>query len=167
MPSGSGPSKKRRNKSGVGVPGLSLTSMMDMLTTILLFLLKSYSSEGEIVTSDPRLKLPVSISTQAPRPRLLVQISIDDIIVDGVRVAGVEESVKSKDFLIKPMHDELNKHAKRAEFIAMNNPDVKFTGEVLVQGDKSIPFALLEKIMFTCGQAGYNGISLAVTSSGD
>jgi len=55
---------------------------------------------------------------------------------------------------------------KKVKFIEKNNPSFKFTGEVMIQGDKGIPFILLEKVMYTCGQAGYSGISLTVISRG-
>lgn len=113
---------------------------------------------------DPRLRLPVSTAVQAPKQTLIIQVNADDVIVDGVKVADAREARAEKDLLIKPLLDELNRQAKKTEYIARNNPNVRFTGEVLIQGDRRIPFILLEKLMYTCGQAGYNGISLAVTS---
>ncbi|MEK7773735.1 MAG: biopolymer transporter ExbD, partial [Deltaproteobacteria bacterium] len=69
------------------------------------------------------------------------------------------------DMEIPPLSGELNDNTKKIDFIAKNNPSLKFNGTVLIQGDKRIPFAVLEKIMYTCGQAGYSNISLAVFSS--
>ncbi|MBI5235308.1 MAG: biopolymer transporter ExbD [Deltaproteobacteria bacterium] len=158
------PSKTKKRRSSLGAAAISLTSMMDMLTIILLFLLKSFASEGQALTSDARLKLPVSSAVQAPKQTLIVQVNNEDIIVDGVKVADAKQSLVEKNLLIKPLLDELNRQAKKTEYIASKNPNVRFTGEILIQGDRQIPFVLLEKLMFTCGQAGYNGISLAVTS---
>jgi biopolymer transport protein ExbD len=157
--------RNKARKGRYGEAGLTLTSMMDMFTIILLFLLKSYSSEGEILTVDKRLKLPVSISTQSPRPRFVIQVTTDEILAEGEKVEDIENALRSGDYLIKPLLTALNKNTETIAFVAKNNPNMKFTGEVVVQGDRSIPFALLKKIMYTCGQAGYNGISLAVTSS--
>lgn len=117
-----------------------------------------------MLTPDPRLRLPVSIATQTPKLTLVVQVNNDDVIVDGVKVADAKEALAEKNLLIRPLLDELNRQAKKTEYIASKNPNVRFTGEVLIQGDRRIPFVLLEKLMFTCGQAGYNAISLAVTS---
>jgi len=161
------PSKKKSKRSKIVVGTVTLTSMMDMFTAILFFLLASYSAQGDILTVDPRFKLPMSTATQPPRLRLIVQATPDDIMVEGRRVSGVKEALREGGFLIKPLFDELNEQAKKSEFIAAKNKAVKFTGETVIQGDKTIPFALLERIMFTCGQAGYNTISLAVTSRGE
>ncbi|MEK6531596.1 MAG: biopolymer transporter ExbD [Deltaproteobacteria bacterium] len=158
-------SRTKDRKSRHVEAALTLTSMMDMFTIILLFLLKSFSSEGEIMTVDKSLRLPVSISTQTPKQRFIIQISTNDIIAEGEAVAVVEDEIKKTEYVIAPLLEALNKNTERLAFIAQNNPNIKFSGEVIVQGDKSIPFALLKKVMYTCGQAGYNGISLAVISS--
>ena len=138
--------------------------MMDMFTIILLFLLASYSAEGDMLAVGPDLKLPVSTATEASKINLLIQITSDDIIVDGVSVAENKDALKGEDLLIKPLFEALNKNTMKMGFIAKDNPSLRFTGELVIQGDKKIPFLLLEKIMYTCGQAGYNNISLAVFS---
>lgn len=159
------PSKKKCRRSRLGETTLTLTSMMDMFTIILLFLLASYSAEGDILAVGQDIKLPVSTSTEAPEINLLIQITANDIIVDGVSVAENKEAIKGEELLIKPLFDALNKNTIKTGFIAKDNTSIRFTGEVLVQGDRGISFLLLEKVMYTCGQAGYNNISLAVMSS--
>ena len=37
-----------------------------------------------------------------------------------------------------------------------------FRGKITIQGDRDIPFEVLKKIMFTCGQVGFNNMLLAV-----
>ena len=159
------PSKRKRRQLSRSVATLTLTSLMDMMVIILIFLLKSFSAEGDILAVDPKLKLPVSTSREAPKMKLIIQVSTDAIIVDGARVAEIGDLVRGKELLIKPVFDSLMKNSRRMEFIAKNNPSVRFAGEVLIQGDRRIPFALLKKIMYSCGQAGYGNISLAVMYS--
>lgn len=158
------PSLKRRSRRSPGEATLTLTSLMDMFTIILLFLLVSYSTEGEMATADPKFKLPVSTSLKKPDMRLIIQVTPDEIIIDGGKVAEVKEAIENQDYIITPLLEALDSNTKKVEFIAMNNPSFKFKGDVIVQGDRRIPFILLEKIMVTCGQAGYGNISLAVLS---
>ncbi len=156
------PSKKKKHRKIKSVAGtLNLTSLIDIFIIILLFLLKNYSVESGILIPNPKLKLPVSTSRENPIMTLTMQISSDNIILNGENVAKVNEVLKAKDFVIKPLLEALHNNTKKTEFIAKNNPNIKFTGDVLIQGDKRIPFVLLEKVMFTCGQAGYGNISLA------
>lgn len=159
------PSKRKPKRRGEGPVNLSLTSLMDIFTIILIFLLMSYSSEGEIMTSDPRLKLPVSTSSQSPKLKLSVQLTTDEIIVDGIKVTTVQEAMSGEDYLIKPVLAALEKNTERMKFIAKSNVALKFTGDIVIMGDVHIPFSLIERVMYTCGQAGYGNISLAVASS--
>ena len=159
------PSKKKRRRSRLGKATLTLTSMMDMFTIILLFLLASYSAEGDMLAVGPDFKLPVSTATEASKINLLIQITSDDIIVDGVSVAENKDALKGEDLLIKPLFEALNKNTMKMGFIAKDNPSLRFTGELVIQGHRDISFLLLERVMYTCGQAGYNNISLAVISS--
>ena len=38
--------------------------------------------------------------------------------------------------------------------------------KVTIQGDRAIEFQLLEKVMYTCGEAGFEQLSLAVLQEG-
>ncbi len=156
-------SAKRRRRNRVVTATLSLTALMDVFTIILLFLLKSYSAEGDIMSIDSKLVLPVSTATEITRTSLLLQVTPDDIIVEGEKVISVKEASAGKEMLVEPLYEKLNEIAKRTEYIARSNKALDFTGLIVIQGDKRIPFRLLEKVMYTSGQAGYNGISLAVT----
>lgn len=156
--------RKRRRRSRNVVGSLMLIPLIDIITNILLFLLVNYSVEGQILTVDSKFKLPVSASREVPKMSLIVQVTEHDLIFDGFRIAGVNEIMTSRDMQIPPLYNGLNENTKKIEYISKSNPAVRFTGEVIIQGDKRIPFAVLEKIMYTCGQAGYSNISLAVFS---
>lgn len=157
------PSKKKR-KIPIDAATLSLTSLMDMFTIILIFLLINFSVEGEVITASPKFKLPVSTSKKTPEARLAVQVTANEIMVDGDKVADTKDALKDEDYTIKPLLDALNNNIRKAAFVAKRSSDFEFKGDVTIQGDQKIPFILLEKVMFTCGLAGYGNISLAVMS---
>ena len=52
--------RRRRNPSMV----LQITSMMDIFTILLVFLLKSYSAEGQLVRIAEAIKVPTSTSIE-------------------------------------------------------------------------------------------------------
>ena len=73
---------KKKRRFG-GDDELNITSMMDMMTIILVFLLKSVgSSEVEVRTSD-NLKLPYSTNKAPPVLTVSVVVQKDAILVDG------------------------------------------------------------------------------------
>ncbi len=137
---------------------------MDMFTIILIFLLHSFSATGDTFSTSPTFKLPISTSTEQFQPRVTVQITADDIIVEGIKVAEVKNIPTGGELLIMPLYEELEKHARKSIFIAGINPSLELKKEVVVMGDRSIPFSILQKVMYTCGQVGYNSIELAVIS---
>ena len=59
-----------------------MNSMMDMMTIILLFLLKSFSTTGALGNSRVRSKIADSVRTEKPKKELNVAVAKDVIIVN-------------------------------------------------------------------------------------
>ena len=68
---------------------LAITSMMDMMTIILVFLLKSYASTEVTVTPSEDMQLPTSSAAKAPELAVQLMVSKTEILVDGVPVLGL------------------------------------------------------------------------------
>ena len=68
---------------------LNMNSMMDMMTIILLFLLKSFSTDGALVAPSQDLTLPTSFQTEKPKKELNVAISQDAIIVNDIPILSL------------------------------------------------------------------------------
>ena len=142
---------------------LQITSMIDVFTILLVFLLKSYSSEGQLVQMADAIRLPVSTAQEVIHPAVTVAFNGRSLYVDGALVVedlGPYEA--SEDLLVGPLYDALHDRAERTREISAANPAVVFTGEVVLQGDREIPFRLLKKVIFTAGQAEYVNQSLAI-----
>lgn len=153
----------RRNKRTAQIT-LKLTSMIDMFTILLVFLLKSYSAEGEIMSVSPDLKLPESTAQKSPHTASIIAITKDLILMDGHEVAKVSEAIKSRQNLIPQLLTDLKRKRHISERVgALSTADIGFKGKISIQGDRELPYLVIKKIMFTCGQAGFNDIMLAVT----
>jgi biopolymer transport protein ExbD len=155
------PSRKRRPKRGAIVASLGLTSLMDMFTIILIFLLHTFSAEGEMVTTSEKFQLPLSSSDELYTARLTIVVTPKFIIVENKKIMKIED-IDKKSLLITPLFQSLEDKAKKSLFIAGLNPELELGREVVIQGDRGIEFRLLERVMYTCGQVGYNNIALAV-----
>ncbi len=143
---------------------LKLTSMIDMFTILLVFLLKSYSAEGQIMTITKDLKLPESTSQMQPKVTSIIAITQEWILVDGRPIDKIENIMTSENLLIKPLEDELRKIRSISEGIGELSEDMQgFQGNITIQGNRDITFDLLKKIMLTCGSTGYNNMLLAVS----
>lgn len=142
---------------------LNITSMLDMFTILIIFLLKSYSAEGIILTIPADLHLPQSTTQSAPEPGLVVEVSRNALVVDGkildVDLNAIQHSEK---LIIDNLYEHLMTKTRQYEEISKLNPNAGFTGRLILEGDREIPFRLLKKILYTCGQAGFINQSLAV-----
>jgi len=155
-------SKRLRHRQSPEPPKLNLTAMVDVFVVLLVFLLKSYSAEGNIMTTDKGLELPISTSTLHPQMTLTVTVSQDALYVEDKKVAELEAVRASSDLFIPGLAEELRYQVKRARFISGVNPTVKFEGKVTILGDRGLPFLVLEKVMYTCSATDFNDIALAV-----
>jgi biopolymer transport protein ExbD len=158
------PTKRRAGRGRKpSLATLNITSMLDMFTILIIFLLKSYSAEGVILTIPADLHLPSSTTQTVPEPGLVVEVTTKNLIVDGKLLSEDVASIMNSDSLmIEDLYQYLSVRARQYEEIMAANPNAVFTGKLVLQGDREIPFKLLKKILYTCGQAGFINQSLAV-----
>jgi biopolymer transport protein ExbD len=152
--------KKRKPAPELAKP--QMTSLVDVLTVLVFFLLKNFSSEGEIMTPSKNLELPQSTAKVRPENALTVAISQNHILVDGTPVALVSEETGRPGIDIPGLAKFLEDKRKQTEEISQYDKSVTFDGKLAIQGDRKIPYWLLQKVLATCGENGYSSFSLAV-----
>lgn len=153
---------KRRLIGAQGGGSVNLISMMDILTVLLLFLLKSYVS-GEVMVPPPGVRLPNSTADQSPQSSLVVAIDDNQILLGGDRVASIPEVVNSPNMEIAPLAEQLQAASRQQDELARRRGEgVVKTRAATIQGDKEIEFRVLQKVMYTLNQNGYESIALAV-----
>ena len=155
------PSRRKRHKTGPKEARLQLTSMMDMFTILLVFLLKTYSTHGQLINPSQDLTLPSSVVRHPPELGLDVTVSADWILVNGKPVEETGVLSSQEGYIVPRLQEELLKYAREAERMeAMYG--AKFSGKVTIQGDKNLPYRLLIKVMATCGQSNFPNMRLVV-----
>ena len=146
-----------RNKKKVGA--LNLTSLMDVFT-ILVFFLLFHSGGGDAIEAPKQIKLPDSVVETKPRETVVILVSPDMVLVQGEAVLDTADLLTSKTNTVDEISERL-KHLER-NIIGISTKTVVASKEVTILADKSIPFKALKKIMSTCTGSGYGKISLAV-----
>ena len=154
--------KLRWRKGLKGSSSVNLISMMDILTVLLLFLLKSYVAEGEVMVPAPGLKLPASSAEQTPKASLIVAIDGDAIRVGTEKVASATAAMASDDPVIEELAAKLQMLRANPDQIAPAATAAVDPRLVTIQGDKNIEYRLLRKVMFTLSRNGFENVSLAV-----
>jgi biopolymer transport protein ExbD len=151
-----------------GEAGLIITSLVDVFVIVLVYLIRSVSSEGSLMTSADNLVLPMSQRSKSPTEISLTIIGDQKhITVDDVVLMDTELVRKQDSLLVKPVLDVLIKkreEERKAEVLGLIK---EATGKVVVQFDKNTPYDIVTKVMATCGYAGYNNIKFAVSKKNE
>jgi biopolymer transport protein ExbD len=143
--------------------GVTLTSMMDILTTLLFFVLKSYVSGGEVTLPPPGVTLPRSTAAADMNSSVVVAIDHDAIIVAGERVASVREAAEGDELLIAPLATRLAEARAQMDDLDRRKGKTAVTSRLAtIQGDADIEFRVLQKVMYTLDRNGFPDIALAV-----
>jgi biopolymer transport protein ExbD len=138
---------------------LSLTSLMDVFTILVLYLLVNQSS-GTVLDPPKDVKLPDSIVETQPRETLLVSVSDEQVVVDGVLTATVQEILANQDDVIVPIRDRMAQ--KKESTLSKTEQAIDQSTEVTIMANKAVHFKVLKRVMTSCTAAGFTKISLAV-----
>lgn len=166
--------KRRKEREAEGeIRELNITAMMDMMTIILVFLLKSYSATSVNMASSGDVAPPISTTRLAPKDTVSVTVTRCSPGPDRTCRAGSgalmvgEKTVLQYEgdafpanakvggetgLLVEPLREALQKEVDRIKYIAQYNPAVQFTGELSVVGDRGMPYRMLTEILYTAGQ---------------
>lgn len=135
-----------RTAALTGVAKPQLTALIDALTILLVFLLKSFSVEGQLVTPADDLTLPESTSRERPTPTLNIEISAGTISIDGVAIAETAAVRRQEVLLIRDLQQHLRRTAAATGCASQRQA-------VTIQCDRRMDFAVVKKVMYTCSQA--------------
>jgi biopolymer transport protein ExbD len=145
----------RHGKSGGGHGPLALVPMIDMLMILVVYLLV-HSADTEILPNTKNIAIPHSASEQKPRPATVVTVTRDMLYVNGDAIVPVAEVGASDEPVVEALRAALDRQA--APLLG----DADAPREVTVMAEKSLPYAVLRKIVASCSAADYSKVSLAV-----
>ncbi len=158
---------KRRRAHQSDEMALQITSMADIFTILLVFLLKSYSSSSLAIQPAPGTQLPSGHPAEANLEALKVEITQGSVLVEGQAVAqlngfdfnpadvgagGVSQSLSAA----------LEKERKRQLLIAQSNSDVKVDPKIIVVADQRVPYSTIKGVLASAALNGYTDFKLAV-----
>ena len=154
------------------ITSLNITPMMDMMTIILVFLLKTFTSSALLVNQDQNMMLPSSTSRLNAKQAIAVTVTKRVVLVDGEPVAPINsgkiDPALKRDgdngYYITPLVEILSKVARREKKVAEVTGQ-KFDGELTIIADRNTPYRLLTEILYSCGQAEYANFRLLVLKS--
>ncbi|MEJ2361138.1 MAG: biopolymer transporter ExbD [Gammaproteobacteria bacterium] len=141
------------------IPSMSLTSLMDVFTILVFFLLVN-TANGPVLDPPKKVKLPDSVSDTKPAETAVVIVSSDNVLVQGRVVVSMKEVAASKREDIPQIVNSLKDIRKHV--IGVSTKAIAESRKVTILSQKTIPYRLLQKVMSSCTMAGYDTINLAV-----
>lgn len=131
---------------------LQVTSLLDMFTIILVFLMVSFQAEDQDFILNPGVTLPASDAKSPLKPAVNVAVTSDAVFVDGKQVFALSEENMTQiaqGVAIQPIAEAVEKVLERLK----NKEDID-EGVVVVQADKATPYPTLYAVLQSASAAG-------------
>jgi len=140
---------------------LNLTSMVDMLTILVVFLLQTFSASGELLSVQKNIVLPHAQNWKDLEQAHIIAVSKESVTLDGKMVAdaSVLNQENTTDWKIVELHDTLVTFKNNDKLL---HPSEEWKGIVIVQADRGVDFKVIKKVMYSCNLAGYQNVNFAV-----
>jgi len=147
---------------------LNITSLMDIMTIILIFLLMSFDSSEHEVKPPEGFELPMSIAEKPIELAIKVTISREELRVEGTRVVRLKNGKVRKSLMagsaIKPLLKELKRQkAKAMAGINSGQTDENNSEVLYFEAEKGIHYDLIDQVLKTAASAGFTKFRLAVS----
>lgn len=147
----------RKKRSKRKVLDLDITSLLDILVIILVFLLKSYNTSGIIINVPKNISLPISQSKKNNTAGVSIQVSNRKMWVDDELII---ENLNSKNLFdhggrrIIPLFEKLIEKRRTIELVNKKTQySKKFQGSASLVIDKNVGYQLIKKILYTAADS--------------
>lgn len=163
---------KRKRRAGDEPGGLNINSLMDIMTIILVFLIKSFTTNPVTLRQAKDLQMPFSTANEEPPITTAILVTLNTIAVDDTPCQAVESGKISENdlaqsgMLISRCLEELQKTVDHQKRIAQLRPDrPAFNDTVVIMVDRFVPFKLITQVMYTAGQAEFSKFKFSVVKA--
>ena len=172
---------KRKKAREPEIDFLNITGMLDLMTIILVFVLKTLSASTTNIPQNQDLQLPVSVLTAEPGEEgVIIRISKTEINVGDETKPIVEYSDREQlgqtgldarykrngpnDLYIQPLAQVLQKYRANDRALREARGKDATTSEAIIVADETTPYRLLFEVLYTAGQSEFGKYHLLVRS---
>ena len=144
---------------------LTITSLMDIVSIIVIYLLKSYGSDPIVIQPTAGQKVPMSVADSPIQDGVPIYISTRDITFNSKKIVQLSEGeidpAAVKQHLIGPLYDAMAEEADKAKQMA-EHQGKEWPGRVILVGDQALKFSTLVDVMYTAGRAEYREYAFCI-----
>lgn len=150
---------KRQARKRLIIAALTLTSMVDMFSLLVIFLLQTFSTSPELVMVTKGLSLPSAQTGRELEDAPVLSISKDGVFLDQKPVGKVSQIMADP----TPLMEKL---AQQREIWQKSHPNAKFHGVINMQADRDMPSTTVSQLIGLLPSQAYSSVQLAVVSGG-
>ncbi len=157
--------KKARREGEVEEGGLGMTSLMDIVSIIVIYLLKSYASDPILIQPIASQKIPLSRVDTPIQNGIAVYISTRELVFNEKKLVQLQDGEidpnEVKNHMIGALYEAMVEEADRAKAMAKTR-ETEWNARVILIGDEDLKFSTLVDVMYTAGRAEYAQYAFAV-----
>lgn len=156
---------RRNKKEEVGA--LNLTSLMDVVSIIVVYLLKNYGADPVLIMPTSGQKIPMSMADSPIQDGIPVYIAQRSITFANKKIVQIDENGDIEagalqNHLIGPLYDAMAEEADKAKQMAAAQGQEEWSGRVILVGDVNLKFSTLVDVMYTAGRAEFREYAFCV-----
>lgn len=146
---------------------LNLTSLMDVVSIIVVYLLKNYGADPVVIMPTAGQKVPMSVADSPIQDGIPVYIAQRSITFGSKKIVQIDENGDIEpgavqNHLIGPLYDAMAEEADKAKQMAAAQGSEEWSGRVILVGDQSLKFSTLVDVMYTAGRAEFREYAFCV-----
>lgn len=159
---------KRRNKKEENA-SMGLTSLMDIVSIIVVYLLKSYASDPVLITPIAEQKIPLSRMDAPIKEGVPVYLSSRELIFMEKPLATLTEGElptnEVQGHTIVKFFEALEEETEKSKQLFEQRGE-EWVGHLIIIGDESLKFSTIVDVMYTAGRLEYSEYSFCVIQKG-
>ena len=145
---------------------LGITSLMDIVSILVVYLLKSYASDPIVINPTAGQRIPMSSADAPIQDGIPIFVTTRGITFDSKKIVtmtpdGDFDPAQVQNHLIGPLYDMLAEEVDKAKQLSERQGKA-WNGRVILVGDELLKFSVLVDVMYTTGRAEFSEYSFCV-----
>lgn len=141
---------------------LSLTAMIDMFSTLVVFLLLNFSSTGEAFFVSKNVKIPEAKHARPLESLPVISITKDGVSLDAQKVGDNPVAFTTRDWDMPGLSAALRNLRDLQLRFARAGVGTEAKAQINVQADQNVEVLHIKRVMNTLISEGFTGINFAV-----
>ncbi len=160
--------KAKRKDKPEEKAALGMTSLMDIVSIIVVYLLKSYASDPMMITPIAEQKIPLSVMDTKIKEGVAIYVSSRELIFNEEQVATLKDGeldpTSVQGHVIQELYTKLEEERDKSREIFEARGE-EWVGRIILIGDEAVQFSTLVDIMYTAGRLEFSEYSFCVITT--